>query len=56
MVWVSLMVIEKIRSPYDKSPFFDGDQDFLITNKRGMSYVFGKPYLKTYDTPPFCGD
>jgi len=50
------MVIKKIQSPYDKSPFFDGDCNFSITNKGGMSNVFGKSYPKTYDMPPFCGN
>jgi hypothetical protein len=51
MVRVCLMVTENIWSPYDKSPFFDGDWNFSITNKGGVSYVFGKPYPKNMTHP-----
>ncbi len=59
MVWVCQMVIKKIWLPFDGGGMSNGDQRFLVTEKRGHVTCFWKPFdnfLKRSHKWAFCDD
>jgi hypothetical protein len=49
------MVIKKFQSPYDKSPFFDGDCSFRSPTQGACQMFLESPIQKLMTRPPFVG-